>query len=149
MSRGRIPSTTAGTVAGSNHHRRVLLLPQCLRPSASCPGKLSREGMQCPDDCTESCVLRQCREAAVAQGYVGVCVAAGGSMALRFVKQLQPERIVAVACPKELDLGVRSVEEMIGSLDTVPSVRVVPLSKDGCVDTEVDVDRVLRAIGEC
>ena len=68
---------------------------------------------------------------------------------MRFVKQLQPERIVAVACPKELDLGVRSVEEMIGSLDTVPSVRVVPLSKDGCVDTEVDVDRVLRAIGEC
>ena len=67
---------------------------------------------------------------------------------MRFVKRLQPERILAVACPKELDLGVRSVEEMIDGLDDVPSVRVVPLSKDGCVDTEVDVDCVLQAIGE-
>jgi len=70
-------------------------------------------------------------------------------MALRFVNRLQPERIVAVACPKELELGVRSVEEMMDGLDAVPLVRVVPLSKDGCVDTEVDVDRVLQAIGEC
>ena len=67
-------------------------------------------------------------------------------MALRFVKKLQPEAIVAVACDKELELGANGVEEIRESLNVIPIMVLIPLSKDGCVDTEVDADMVLEAI---
>ena len=139
---------TASETGLSDIHpsQRVLLLPQCLRPSDLCPGKFSKEGLRCPDDCTEVCAIRRFRETANSQGYAGVCVAAEGSMALRFVKKLQPEAIVAVACDKELELGANGVEEIRESLNVIPIMVLIPLSKDGCVDTEVDADMVLEAI---
>jgi hypothetical protein len=65
-------------------------------------------------------------------------------MALRYVKEHSPKGIVAVACPKELDEGVKGVKDMLG-VDSPPIV-LVPLTKEGCVDTEVDVDQAIRAI---
>jgi hypothetical protein len=125
--------------------QRVLLLPHCLRPSETCPGKYSKQGLICPDDCSEPCAIRVLRDAAVSQGYKGVCVAPGGSMVLRFIEQTAPEAVVAVACQKELELGVVGVEELVreGRIER-PLVCVVPLSKDGCVDTEVDVGQVVE-----
>jgi hypothetical protein len=97
----------------------------------------------CPDDCEEPCAIRVLRQAAEAQGYKGVCVAPGGSMVLRFIEQTAPEAIVAVACQKELELGVSGVAELVGTGRIErPLVCVVPLSRDGCVDTEVDMEAV-------
>ena len=124
---------------------RVLLLPHCLRPSQTCPGRQSRSGLVCPEDCTEDCAVRRLREAAVARGYKGVCVAAGGAMAIRFVAERRPRGIVAVACDKELVAGVQAVQEMGGN-DDLP-ILVIPLAKDGCIDTEVDEANALQAIG--
>jgi hypothetical protein len=126
---------------------RVLLLPHCLRPSETCPGKYSKKGMVCPPDCTESCVIRTLKQAAIEKGYKGVCVAPGGSMVLRFVEEMAPLGIVAVACEKELELGVRGVEAL--ALDErirMPTITIIPLSKDGCVDTEVDVALALDVL---
>ena len=125
---------------------RILLLSHCLRPSQTCPGKFSKKGLECPDDCTEDCVLLSFRKVAQRCGYGGVCIAAGGAMALRFVKEKRPRAIVAVACHKELEAGVDSVSTMTQELDPLPAIAVVPLSKDGCVDCEVDVDAVMNTI---
>ncbi len=126
---------------------RVLLLPHCLRPSEACPGKYSKQGLVCPDDCSVPCVIRSLQDAALKQGYKGVCVAPGGSMVLRFVERMEPQAIVAVACQKELELGVNGVEELSrdGKL-SMPIISVVPLSKEGCVDTEVDVAEVMEVL---
>lgn len=81
------------------------------------------------------------------KGYKGVCVAPGGSMVLRFVEEMAPLGIVAVACEKELEMGVRGVETL--ALDErirMPTITIVPLSKDGCVDTEVDIALVLDVL---
>ena len=68
-------------------------------------------------------------------------------MALRFVKQMNPQGIVALACEKELELGVQGVEELIRKGEVqIPAIEVIPLSKDGCVDTEVDVELALHTI---
>lgn len=125
---------------------RVLLLSYCLRPSQTCPGKLDKKGLNCPDSCQEACVVGRLRREALALGYQGVCIAAGGSMALRFVKELNPRGIVAVACHKELTEGVEAVQAMAGSEREAPAIAVVPLSTDGCVDTTVDEARVQEII---
>lgn len=125
---------------------RILLLSHCLRPSQTCPGKFSKQGLECPEDCNQDCILLRLRREAHSRGYKGVCIAAGGAMALRFVKEMRPKGIVAVACYKELEAGVDSVSAMGKELGQMPAIIVVPLSKDGCVDCEVDVEQVMAAL---
>jgi hypothetical protein len=125
---------------------RVLLLAQCLRPSQTCPGKFDKKGLVCPEGCSEDCALRRFKEVASKLGYKGVCIAAGGAMALRFVKEHGPRGIVAVACEKELAEGVEGVKEMAKDEHETPVIVVIPLLRDGCVDTEVDEEQVLKAI---
>jgi hypothetical protein len=125
---------------------RILLLPHCLRPSKTCPGKPSKTGLVCPEDCAEECVIHVLREEALRQGYGGVCVAAGGKMALKFVKQNGAKAILAVACDEELKMGVEAVKALDTYRHSRPHFIVVPLLRDGCVDTEVDVDEVLAAL---
>lgn len=126
---------------------RVLLLPHCLRPSETCPGKYSKQGLLCPDDCSEPCSIRVLREAAMNLHYKGVCVAPGGALALRFVKETNPKGVVAVACDKELELGIHGLECAAQNDEAeMPAIVVVPLLKDGCVDTEVDVELALRTL---
>lgn len=123
---------------------RVLLLSHCLRPAQSCPGKFSREGLICPETCPEACCLKDFRETALRLGYRGVCIAAGGAMAVNFVRKYKPKGIVAVACSRELEEGVERV--MHSDLPETPVIVVIPLLRDGCVDTEVDSAKVIEAI---
>lgn len=130
----------------TQNEERVLLLSHCLRPSQTCPGKFSREGLNCPAGCQEDCVIHRLRDIALKLGYKGVCIAAGGAMAVRYVKEHRPKGIVAVACNKELEEGVEAVGKLADGEDETPAVVTVPLLKDGCVDTEVDTDQVIRAL---
>lgn len=125
---------------------RVLLLSHCLRPSKACPGKFQKDGLVCPETCEEHCVVGRLKDAAISLGYSGVCIAAGGSMALKYVQQRMPHGIVAIACEKELAEGVDAVRNNSKSEDGLPVIVVVPLLKDGCVDTEVDEAAALEAI---
>lgn len=133
-------------LAGIGSGERVLLLAHCLRPSQTCPGRQSRMGLVCPEGCRENCVAGRLRRAALALGYKGVCIAAGGSMALRFVAEHRPRAIVAVACVKELQAGEAAVRETPRPGQEQLVVVPVALSRDGCVDTEVDETQALRAI---
>lgn len=126
---------------------RVLLLSHCLRPSKSCPAKFSKEGLACNDDCKIDCTVGRLRRLALKLGYKGVCIAAGGSMALRFVKNNKPQGIVAIACEKELEEGICAVKDIAEkNNDNMPRVIAVPLLTDGCIDTKVDEDEAERVI---
>ncbi len=134
-------------LAATDPTERILLLSHCMRPSRSCPGKFTKQGLECPDDCLEECVVGRLRRAALSSRYKGVCIAAGGAMAVRFVVEQNPKAIVAVACARELGEGVDAVGSMArNNEEIVPPILVVPLTKDGCVDTEVDEERALDAI---
>ncbi|MHB1413927.1 MAG: DUF116 domain-containing protein [Chloroflexota bacterium] len=125
--------------------QRVLLLSYCLRPSASCPGKFSKKGLICPDDCQEDCSVGRLQRLALNLGYKGVCVASGGSMALRYVQEYRPRGIVAVACEKELEQGVEGVGGLM-ALGRKPEIVIIPLTATGCVDTSVDEEQVREAL---
>ena len=125
--------------------QRVLLLSHCLRPSQTCPGKYSKQGLECPEDCTENCVVGNLRRTALRFGYKGVCIAPGGRLAAKFVKENSPEGIVAIACDKELEEGLQAVKDLSAG-HSMPPVVTIPLTKDGCVDTEVDEEHALEVI---
>jgi hypothetical protein len=99
----------------------------------------------CPGDCpVADCPIRILREEAERLGYKGVCVAPGGALALRFVQEKKPRAVVAVACQKELLEGKEAVEK----LSDPPVVEVLPLLRDGCVDTAVDLSAALGLLRE-
>lgn len=133
-----IEELSAGSVAGVPFERRVLLLPHCLRPSQDCPGKMTKKGLDCTGCTRVDCAIYQLRAIAAEAGYSGVCVAPGGRLAVRFLSEHQPSGVVAVACDKELEEGLEAIAEMEWA-NGEPAVATVPLSQDGCVDTEVDI----------
>lgn len=123
---------------------RVLLLPHCLRRSEKCKAKYDRSGLQCAG-CTPDCAIKILRQAAIGFGYGGVCVAPGGRLAVTYISQKRPDAIVAIACKKELEEGVGNVNGLDGD-GYHPLIVIIPLSRDGCVDTEVDVGPALLAL---
>ncbi|HEX2922430.1 MAG TPA: DUF116 domain-containing protein, partial [Chloroflexota bacterium] len=96
--------------------------------------------------CAEDCVVGRLRRAALELGYKGVCIAAGGTMALNYVAEQDPRGIVAVACERELAEGIDGVRGLPVDGKEPPVIVIVPLLKDGCVDTEVDEQLALETI---
>jgi hypothetical protein len=125
---------------------RVLLLPHCLRSSQLCQARYDRdEGLVCKG-CKKDCPINQLKTAAVERGFGGVCIAPGGSLAIHFVKTHRPQGVVAVACDKELEMGKQALISLDGAIPPELVLLTIPLSRDGCIDTEVDTTAVLRAI---
>jgi geranylgeranyl diphosphate synthase type II len=132
-------------VASVPFSKRVLLLPHCLRPSQDCPGKMTKQGLDCTGCPLTDCAIYKLRVAAAEVGYGGVCVAPGGRLAIRFLADHQPAGVVAIACDKELEEGLEAIAQMEWE-DDRPIVVTFPLSRDGCVDTEVDVETAREII---
>lgn len=125
--------------------RRILLISHCLRKSAVCKASIDEWGVACVE-CNPSCQVNQLRRKALDLGYQGVCVAPGGSMALKYVREQKPAGIVAVACARELEEGIDNVARLAGPDIAAPPIVVVPLTKDGCVNTEVNVAQAYEKI---
>ena len=120
---------------------RVLLLPHCLRRSEHCQATYERGlGLQCKK-CDPDCPINRLLQIAEAHGLGGICVAPGGSIAVEYLKKYKPQGILAVACPKELVMGMEFVSSMSDN-GWEPVVVTIGLLKDGCVDTAVDVELV-------
>jgi hypothetical protein len=127
---------------------RVLLLPHCLRHAGSCQASYDEHGLQCVR-CSEDCAVNLLTARAEELGYRGICVAPGGRLAVNYIRETKPRAVVAVACAKELMEGVQSVQAMAGEEDAdAPAIVVIPLSRDGCVNTEVDIAQALATISE-
>lgn len=124
---------------------RVLLLPHCLRRSETCQGKYSKWGLECCE-CNPDCPVNNLRAAAIRLGYKGVCIAPGGRLAVNYVREIRPRAIVAVACQKELEEGIHGVRELTDGGEFMPPIVVIPLSRDGCVDTEVNEEQAVEMI---
>jgi hypothetical protein len=132
-------------VASVPFSQRVLLLPHCLRPSQDCPGKMTKQGLDCTGCSLTDCAIYKLRAAAADAGYGGVCVAPGGRLAVRFLAEHQPAGVIAIACRKELEEGLEAIAQMDWEQGQ-PIVVTFPLSQDGCVDTKVDVESAREII---
>jgi geranylgeranyl pyrophosphate synthase len=125
------------TVAGLPYDRRLLLLPQCLRSSTHCQAEYDNFGLLC-DECG-SCSLGAIQREAEALGYV-VLIAEGTTVVTRLLEQGKVDAVVGVSC---LDGLERSFPHM--SAEAVPGL-AIPLLRDGCRDTEVDLGWLMETI---
>lgn len=115
---------------------RVLLLPQCLRASG-CQAPLDEEGYHCLG--CGRCLIKEVKAEAEELGYK-VFVLAGGSMVEKVFNKVKPKACLGVACLKEIVLG-----GIISEKKNVVAY-AVPLTKDGCLNTSVDLLRLKTII---
>ncbi|MHA1906885.1 MAG: DUF116 domain-containing protein [Candidatus Thorarchaeota archaeon] len=117
--------------------KRILLIPHCLRDAESCIAPIDDEGYHCQK--CGACIISEITLEAESKGIKWYMVG-GGSHAIRVVKNARPHAVLGIACFDDAKLAT----DKIGSYG-IPTQAVL-LSKDGCVNTEVDFDSVVTKI---
>ena len=122
---------------GVPFNKRLLLLPDCLASSKHCQGQEDQFGLICQN--CGNCVIESIEKKAKELGYL-VLVAEGSPVVAELIKTGQIQGIVGVSCFEALDKAFKHINNA-----AVPSI-AIPLTKDGCKDTEVDVDWLLNTL---
>jgi len=117
--------------------RGIVLVPSCLRHLA-CAAPGSRRGIQCAR--CGLCKLQEIHEQAGRAGW-RVFVLTGSAYVPRLVAEERPEAALLVACAHECN----KVMMALGALPTYG----VPLTRNGCVATDVDLGQVRAALRLC
>jgi geranylgeranyl pyrophosphate synthase len=125
------------TVASIPYERRLLLLPLCLRNVSDCPAELDEFGLLC-EECGR-CNIGELQSIAEDLGYV-VLVAEGSTVVSRLLEGGKVDAVVGVSCLNALE---KSFPHMADG--AIPGL-AIPLTVDGCVSTEMDMDHVREAI---
>jgi hypothetical protein len=130
----------AGNVLNQNSYEyvkqedRIVLIPHCLRDAENCIAPIDEEGYHCQK--CGACIISDITQAAEERGIKWYMVG-GGSHAIRIVKNARPRAVFGIACFEDAKLAVDKIGEY-----GIPTQAVL-LSKAGCVNTEVELDRVL------
>ena len=116
--------------------RLLVLFPACLQRS-ECPHKITSDLANC-ERCGR-CKVKDVQE--LAEKYGCQCATAtGGRLALELTKGDGVDAVVAVACEKELQVGLKAAMP-------TPSVGVINLRPHGpCKDTDVALEEIEDAI---
>ncbi len=123
------------------NNQRILFLPHCLRVAEKCKGKYTDEGLLCRH-CQKECRVHLITTEAEKLGYK-CFVVPGGAMVFNIAKKYKPKGVVAVACFNELKEGAAR-----SSGDYKVPFQLIPLLKDGCVNTDVDVETVKNILNK-
>lgn len=118
------------------YKQRALFLPQCLR-SSDCPAPLTPEGIACKS--CGKCPISTIKREAEKLGYK-VFVCPGSTMVYRMMKKYKPSAVIGVGCHMEVKEGTDKL-----AAQGVPVVGFTIL-KDGCVETELDLDELLKTL---
>lgn len=116
---------------------RIVLIPHCLRNAEKCIAQIDDEGYHC-EKCG-ACIIAEITQAAEDRGIKWYMVG-GGSHAIKIVKNARPRAVFGIACYDDAKLGVEKIREY-----GIPTQAVL-LSKAGCVNTEVEIDKVIATL---
>jgi hypothetical protein len=118
--------TNPDDISGST----ILLLPRCIQDS-QCTSQLSDDIKNCAG--CGKCQVAAIIEAAEGSG-ISIKLVGGGTLALEQIKELAPDRIIAVACENELLDGMKRTLH-------IPVWAVNNIRPEGpCKNTRVDMD---------
>jgi hypothetical protein len=124
--------------ARTPYSERMVFVPQCLRAVGRCRAEERAAEYVC-GSCGE-CKIAAVVERAGRLGYMGVRILKGGSAVSRVLDELRPAAVLGVACGFEGAVGMLECERQ------GIAVQFVPLLRDGCADTDVDIGDVLDAM---
>ncbi|TFH11548.1 MAG: DUF116 domain-containing protein [Candidatus Thorarchaeota archaeon] len=136
----------AGNVLNQNAYEyvkqedRIVLIPHCLRDAERCIAPIDEDGYHCQK--CGACIISEITQAAEDRGIKWYMVG-GGSHAIKVVKNARPRAVFGIACFDDAKLAVDKIGEY-----GIPTQAVL-LSKAGCINTEVEIDRVLVKLDIC
>ena len=115
-------------------NRRLLLLPKCLSDVAACTGYYDAIGLHCGG--CGACGIFELRRRAEELGYQ-VLIAEGTSSVLLKILDGEADALLGVACLDSLEKSFAGIAAL-----GIPQL-AVPLLRDGCADTEAEVEEIL------
>ena len=115
--------------------RRILLAPTCLR-HIECPAPSTQRGVQCSE--CGLCKVGEIRSEARRLGY-SVFILTGSAFIPQLVAEERPEGALLVACPYECNKVMMAIGRRLATY-------AVPLDRDGCVETDVNLGSVGAAL---
>ncbi len=116
---------------------KAIFLPQCLRNN-ECPAKMGVNGIECIN--CGRCNIGKFKKDAENQSY-NIFIVPGGSLVNKIIKNNDFKAVLGVACIPELKQAFEVMKKKrLVSL-------AVPLTKDGCVNTEVKWEKVRELCG--
>jgi hypothetical protein len=119
---------------------RILVGPQCMR-AGDCTARLDPvDGYRCVQ--CGRCDFAELSRVAEEMGF-RLFIVPGDRFAKRLVERYRADAAVGVACPPELSMAL-----LAGMKMGVPSAGV-PLSRDGCFETDVDIEAVKEVMRRC
>lgn len=124
-------------VAAIPFHRRLMLLPHCLKNAEGCPAEYDEFGLDCKK--CGACEVGDFRTKAEQLGYK-VLVSEGTPIVLKIIVSGHIDAIVGVACLNVLEKAFDKV-----LLAGIPCV-ATPLLSSNCKNTSVDNDWVFESI---
>ena len=124
-------------VAGIPFHRRLLLLPHCLRNVETCPARFNERGLLCQD--CGACRLTSLKRTAEELGYQ-VLIAEGSPAVMQVILGGHADALLGVSC---LDVLERSLDRILPA--GIPCM-AIPLWDSKCRDSETDEDWVVEMI---
>ena len=116
------------------YEERIALVPQCLRRLGECRARETARGYECAG--CMACPAGEIAKEAERLGYRGVFMLKGGRAVTALLAETSPRAVVGVACQYEGALGIMECER------AGAAVQFVALSRDGCSETDVDLDEV-------
>ncbi len=124
-------------LAGIPFDKRLLLLPQCLRHPEACRAPIDAFGLSCRF--CGNCVIGDLQHEAEQMGYT-VLVAEGSPIVTSLLRSGRIKAVIGVSCLNVLEQVFPYMEA-----GAIPGL-AVPLLRDGCSNTAVDIDWVWDAI---
>jgi hypothetical protein len=128
----------AAAYAAIPYNERVIFVPHCMRKVGACRAKEVGSYYLCAE--CNACKIGPISKKARELGYKAALILKGGKSMDRLIAELKPRAILGVACFFEGALGMKQ-----GRKSGV-TVQFVPLTKDGCADTDVELDEVIKVI---
>lgn len=116
---------------------KIIVLPHCLR-HPGCPATLERSGLECTF--CNKCVIGPIKEKGEEIGF-SVYVIPGSTFIKGISERKKFKAVLGVACYQDLNLAMMSLDKFCP--------QGVPLSRDGCYRTKVDLKSVYERMGVC
>ena len=117
--------------------RRLLLLPHCLSNKNVCTAHYDSIGLHC-EQCG-SCNIGDLKTHAEKLGY-HVITAEGTSAVIMNILEGNTDAVLGVACLDSLEKSYSQIVEF-----GIPQI-AIPLVRDGCTDTEAEIDEIISAL---
>ncbi len=125
------------TFAAIPYDRRIMLIPQCLRNSELCRAENDEFGLLC-EQCG-ACPIGKLQSAAERLGYI-VLVSEGTTVVTRLLESGKVDAVLGISCLSVLE---KTFPHM--SAEAIPG-QAMPLLRDGCRDTEVDLSELMEIV---